>query len=484
MPYDPIQDFEHLVPVVLCGGSGTRLWPLSRRDHPKQYLALTEGRTLLHETLLRIRALGVRHSPIIVTHEGQRFLARREARDARLPESVLLLEPEGRNTAPAVAAATLEARGHDPEAVVLVLPADHYIADSEAFRNAVLEALPAAHDGRIVVFGIRPDHPATGYGYIRPGFAPDAHSVRPVVEFREKPDAETAARLVSEGCLWNAGMFLFQAEVGLREIARLAPAIAASCTRSWKEARRRDGFVWLGAAAFREASREPFDRAVMEKTDRGAVVALDCGWSDLGSYASLRLQNPDERGNRRLGDVVCDDVSGSYLHAESRLVAALGLRNTIVVETPDAVLVADASRGEDLRTFVEQLERNGRTEAVAPRRVQRPWGWYERVAHGPGFQVKRIEVEPHASLSLQRHRHRSEHWVVVRGHARVVRGQERFGLKAGESTFIPAGTLHRLANEEDEPLEIVEVQCGDYLGEDDIERFDDVYGRTATPPNP
>lgn len=469
--------FPGMRAIVLSGGSGTRLWPLSRKEHPKQYLALESAHSLLQDTLLRIRHLELGSHPIVVGNAEQRFEIRRHLQDIEM-EAQILLEPAGRNTAPALAAAAILTREEDPDALLLVLPADHRLTDLEALREALVEAYPGSQAGSIVVFGIRPERPHTGYGYVTVKAGTSPGRVIPVEHFQEKPDLETAERLIEDGrSFWNSGMFLMRADVFLEELGRYAPDILQSVREAAHAPRLEDPFVWLEREAFLRTRSESIDYAVMERTERAVMVALNSPWSDLGSFDNLLEVDHDASGNRVRGDVRLKDVSGSYIHSTGRLIAAIGLKDAVVIETPDAVLVSGCDRATDVKALVEELERAGRREATLPNRVQRPWGWYESVSRGPGFQVKRIQVDPGAHLSLQTHRHRSEHWVVIRGCAEVVRGEEAFTLEVNQSTYIPAGTRHRLANTGTQPVEIIEVQTGEYLGEDDIVRHEDLYGR-------
>jgi len=469
-----------VIPVILCGGSGTRLWPLSRRDHPKQFLKLLGQHSLLQETVLRLEALKSQHPPLVVCNEAHRFLVHAQLGTLGIQTAQLLLEPEGRNTAPALAVAALHMLPADPTALLLVLPADHYLKDTQQFAAAVNRGLAAARDGAIVVFGVRPTQAHTGYGYIRVAGSVTADSVRKVAEFREKPEMALAERYVASGeYLWNSGMFLLRADVYLAELGRYAPDILKSAEAALALARQDGRFLRLDKKAFRACRSESVDYAVMERTQLARVVELESPWSDLGSFASLLAAGaPAADENLIVGDVHAQDVSGSLVHSSGRLVTAIGLRNHVVVETPDAVFVAPRERAEEVKAMVAALEAEGRREASESQRVYRPWGWYESRANGTRFQVKHIQVDPGASLSLQLHNQRAEHWVVVKGRAEVTRGEETFILTVDQSTYIPVGTKHRITNPGPENLEIIEIQTGDYLGEDDIVRFEDHYGRT------
>jgi mannose-1-phosphate guanylyltransferase/mannose-6-phosphate isomerase len=473
-----------LIPVILSGGAGTRLWPLSRELYPKQFLPLTSERTMIQETALRAAGLSSVAAPIVVCNEAHRFMVAEQLRQVGIAPQSILLEPVGRNTAPALAVAALAAladagdKRADTEAtLLLVLPADHVLADVAAFQRAVATAMPAAAEGRFVTFGIVPTHPETGYGYIRKGVEDGA--VLRVAAFVEKPDAAKAAQFVASGeYLWNSGMFLLSAQGYLDELRRLDPVMFAACEQAYGSAVRDLDFTRLDRVAFEACRADSIDYAVMEKTDRAAVVPLAAGWSDIGSWASLQDALPaDSEGNVLHGDVVTEDSSDCLLYSSDRLVAAVGLDSHVVIETKDAILVAPKDRVRDVKRLVERLKKAGRSEPGLHREVFRPWGSYDSIDAGERFQVKRLTVKPGAVLSLQMHRHRAEHWVVVKGQARITRGEEVFLLSENESTYIPVGTVHRIENPGSEPLQIIEVQSGSYLGEDDIVRLDDHYGR-------
>jgi mannose-1-phosphate guanylyltransferase/mannose-6-phosphate isomerase len=467
-----------VTPVILCGGSGTRLWPLSRSLMPKQLLALTGRQTLLQDTWARAReCCASNKNPLVVCNEAHRFLVQAQLRAAGA-EPTLILEPAGRNTAAAVGVAALvAARQSGPSSLLLVLPSDHVVADRRGFAAAVAAGVAAARDGGLVTFGIVPVRPETGYGYIRA--AAGGSGLRAVEQFVEKPDLATARAYVASGRhFWNSGMFLFTAGAYLRELSIHAPDILAACEGAVAGAVAGSGSVQLAREPFLGARSISIDYAVMEKTSRAAVVPLDAGWSDVGSFAALlEVSGMDTDGNATTGDVIALDCQRSYLRAESRLVAAVGLDGCIVVETKDAVLVAPIERAQDVKKLVDELAARHRPEPVSGREVFRPWGSYDSLDARPGFQVKRLTVLPGAVLSLQLHHRRAEHWVVVAGRARITCDDAVFELGRNEHTFIPLGARHRIENPGPELLEIVEVQVGDYLGEDDIVRLEDRYGR-------
>jgi len=470
-----------ITPVVLSGGSGTRLWPLSRELYPKQLLPLVGSNTMLQDTLLRLEGVPGLRPPILVCNVEHRFLAAEQLTAAKRDPAAIILEPLGRNTAPAVAVAALSAaqsaeRSEDP--ILLVLPADHVIRDRAAFHAAIAIGAHAAAAGNLVTFGIVPTGPETGYGYIRSGTA-EATGVRAVREFVEKPDRAAAERYLASGeYLWNSGMFMFRTSRYLDALRVHAPDILECCRRAWLDARRDLSFIRLHEATFTACRSDSIDYAVMEKTDAAVVVPLDAGWSDVGNWATLSAaRDADGSDNVLVGDVIAEDSHNCYVYSSGRLVATVGLRDHVVVETDDAVLVAPKARVQDVKKLVDRLKADGRGETSLHRKVYRPWGAYDSIQNGERFQVKHITVKPGAKLSLQMHHHRAEHWIVVRGTAEVTRGDEVFLLTENQSTYIPLGTRHRRANPGTLPLELIEVQSGSYLGEDDIVRFDDTYGR-------
>ena len=468
-----------IVPVVLSGGSGTRLWPLSRELYPKQLLPLVGEETMLQATLRRLEGLEGLAAPIIVCNEAHRFLVAEQLRQINVTPAAILLESAGRNTAPAVAlaaAAALQAREQGDDPVLLVLPADHVIRNAGAFRAALVVGARQAKENRLVTFGVVPDRPETGYGYIR-ALAKDGAAA--VEQFVEKPDAALAAEYVASGeYFWNSGMFMFRAGRYVEELRAHRPEIVSACVAAIAGAKADLDFTRVDREAFEACPSDSIDYAVMEKTAHAWVVPLDCGWSDVGSWASLHdACDADAAGNVAIGDVLLEDSANCYLYAESRLVAAVGLADCIVVETKDAVLVAPRERAQDVKMLVDRLKAEGRYETSLHREVFRPWGSYDSVDSGDRFQVKRIIVKPGAQLSLQMHHHRAEHWIVVQGTAKVTSGEQTFLLGENQSTYIPMGTTHRLENPGKVPLHLIEVQSGTYLGEDDIVRFEDTYGR-------
>jgi len=465
-----------IIPVLLAGGAGTRLWPVSRDALPKQFLPLVGERSSYQETLLRVND-PMFAQPIVITGPDFHFFARRQA-EAVGVDATVVIEPLRRDSGPAIAAAAAVARERDPDAVVLALAADHIILDEPEFRATCLAGRAGAETGRIVTFGIKPTEPKTSYGYILPGEAIGNDGVHAVARFVEKPDAVTAARYVQEGYLWNSGNFLFRADVLLNEVARLEPEMAAAVEAAVAEASTDLGFLRLGADAFARAPQKSIDYAVMEKTDRAAVVAGNFRWSDIGSWDALFDITPrDESGNVTHGPVVIEDTQGCMIHSDGRLTAAVGVTDLVVVSTADAVMVVPRARSQEVKELVARLKAEQRKEATEHKRGHRPWGYYETIDLGERFHVKRIVVNPGGMLSLQKHRHRAEHWVVVRGTAEVTIGEDTRAVHENESIFIPIGSVHRLANQGKIPLELIEVQTGSYLGEDDIVRLKDVYKR-------
>jgi len=464
-----------IVPVVLCGGSGTRLWPLSRRDHAKQHIPLFGAESPFQRTLLRLASVPGLGKPVVVAGQSGRFLVADQAAAAGI-EVEIVIEPTGRDTLPAVTLGALVAARRGPDAMAFVLPSDHHVPDIPAFAGAVAQAVEAAAGGDFVVFGLMPTTPATGFGYIRPG-EPATGAARRVQAFVEKPDAEHAATLIAEGCLWNSGMFAFQAAAGLEEIGRLAPEALRTVSKALDEASMDLGALRLGDS-FTKAPKVSFDVAVMEKTPHAVVVPADFAWSDVGDWREIWALSPkDASGVATEGDAELIDVSNSYIRGAGRLICAIGVDGLVVVDTPDAILVARMDRTQDVKTLIDQLRAHRRVEADTPARVHRPWGWYQTVDLGDRFRVKRIQVPPGKQLSLQKHHHRAEHWIVVRGTAEVTRDSEVIIVRENESIYLPAGCTHRLANPGRIPVELIEVQTGGYLEEDDIIRIQDDFGR-------
>lgn len=462
-----------IYPVILSGGSGSRLWPLSREHHPKQLLSFLGGKTLLQEALCRLDGFEQVGPPLVVCNQEYRFLVAEQLKEVGKESQAIILEPAGRNTAPALTFAALMLFGADPEAMMMVMPADHLIRDLQAFHQALRPGVTQARKGGLVTFGIEPTGPETGYGYIKR--TPSGN----IEAFVEKPSAELAlSYIASREYLWNAGLFVMKASVWLEEMALLSPDILEVCKAAFQRGKADGPFFQVDPEVFAECRSDSIDYAVMEKTQRGWVMPLLAGWSDVGAWSSFWEAGPrDTDGNVVQGDVWMKDSRNSLVVSQSRFVAAIGLDEMVVVETADAVLIAPKSRAQDVKDVVQNLKSRSRYEYKHHRKVHRPWGWYETVDQGVGFQVKRILVKPGAALSLQLHSHRAEHWVVLKGEARVTRDHEVFTLRENQSTYIPLGAKHRLENPGAEPLEIIEVQSGAYLGEDDIVRFEDVYNR-------
>jgi len=465
-----------IIPILLAGGAGTRLWPVSRDALPKQFLPLVGERSTYQETLARVQD-PMFGAPIVITGPNFHFFAKRQAEDIGV-DATVVIEPLRRDSAPAIAAATAVARKRDPEAVVLALAADHIILDAPQFRATCLAGRAGADAGRIVTFGIKPSEPKTSFGYILPSQA-IAGAVRAVERFVEKPDAATAARYVKDGYLWNSGNFLFRADVLLAELARLEPEMAKAVVASVDKATTDLGFLRLDPEAFARAPQQSIDYAVMEKTDRAAVVEGAFRWSDIGSWDALfDIAAKDADGNVLHGPTMTMDAHGCVVHSDGRLTAVLGVDDLVVVSTSDAVMVVPRARSQEVKELVAKLKAGKRAEATDHKRVHRPWGYYESIDMGERFQVKRIVVVPGGILSLQKHRHRAEHWVVVKGTAEVTVNETVKNVHENESIFIPIGSVHRMANKGKIALELIEVQTGSYLGEDDIERIEDVYKRT------
>lgn len=467
-----------ILPVIMAGGSGTRLWPLSRTQYPKQFLKLSpDGYTLLQATLLRLKNLDCA-DPILICNEEHRFLAAEQMREIGITAKIIL-EPEGKNTAPAITLAALyqTQQAKDSDTIMLVLAADHVITEQAQFEHSIMQALELAKHDKLVTFGIVPTHAETGYGYIEKGDG--ALNGFQVQRFVEKPDAATAEQyLESKKFLWNSGMFMFKADVYLNELHKYAQDIYCSCVASMQDTKADLDFIRIDKDAFKQCRSESIDYAVMEQTQDAVVVPLDANWNDVGSWSALwDIQNKDDQGNVIQGDVITVKSENNYVFSESRLVSLLGVDNLVVIETKDAILVADKSKVQDIKKIVETIKEQGRTEHFCHREVYRPWGKYDSIDHAERYQVKRITVKPGQKLSIQMHHHRSEHWIVVNGTAKIHKGKESFLLTENQSTYIPLGEIHALENPGKVQLELIEVQSGSYLGEDDIVRFEDLYGR-------
>ncbi|BCS55022.1 mannose-1-phosphate guanylyltransferase/mannose-6-phosphate isomerase [Geobacter sp. SVR] len=473
-----------IIPVILSGGTGSRLWPLSRELYPKQLLPLVNDQTMLQNTVLRTKGQEDVAEPIIVCNEEHRFMVAEQLRSISATPKAILLEPVGRNTAPAVAVAALHALVDANDPLLLILPSDHVIQNFACFHKAVAEGAELARNGMLVTFGIVPNAPESGYGYIKAGEALRVKGVAAgafkVEQFVEKPDQATAEQYLASGdYYWNSGMFLFSANSYLQELEQCAPEMVRACRMSIELAKSDQDFVRLDKSAFASCLSDSIDYAVMEKTDKAVVIPLDTGWNDVGAWSALwEIGEKDKDGNVVRGDVIAHDSHGCYFQSNNRLVTAVGLEDHVIVETADAVLVAPKNRVQDVKSIVNQLNAQGRSESVIHRKVYRPWGAYQSVDNAERFQVKRITVNPGATLSLQMHHHRAEHWIVVKGTACITKGAETIMLSENQSVYIPLGVTHRLENPGVIPLELIEVQSGSYLGEDDIVRFEDHYGRT------
>ncbi|ABA88528.1 mannose-1-phosphate guanylyltransferase and mannose-6-phosphate isomerase [Syntrophotalea carbinolica DSM 2380] len=472
-----------IVPVILSGGSGSRLWPLSREMYPKQFLSLVNEKSMLQDTVTRLGDMADLAAPMVVCNESHRFIVADQMANIGHPPSAVLLEPIGRNTGPAVALAAMHAIAAGDDPVLLILPADHVIQDSEKFCETFAAAKSYALDGKLITFGVVPTVPETGYGYIRKGdpaqTGGNAGLAYDVVKFQEKPDVETARRYLDCGdYLWNSGIFMFLASRYLEELERFSPEIIEACRLALSSSRKKDHCIFFDSETFARCPGISIDHAVLEKTTEAVVLPLEAGWNDVGSWDALwAMASPDGNGDVVIGDVVRKDTRNSYFRATTRLLAAVGVEGVVVVETDDSVLVCSKDRVQDIKSVVDELRSKNRDEVVLNNTVYRPWGSYKCMDREQGFQVKRITVKPGASLSLQMHHHRAEHWIVVKGEAKVTRGDEILMLSENQSTYIPLGVIHRLENPGEIPLELIEVQSGSYLGEDDIVRLDDQYGR-------
>jgi len=467
-----------IIPVILSGGSGTRLWPLSRKDYPKQYLPLAGDNTMLQETILRLSGLDNLADPIIICNADHRFLVAEQCQQIGIKNPIILLEPVGRNTAPAIAAAALQSLKTSDDTVLLVLSADHVIQDIDAFHEAIKIASNQAQEGKLATFGIVPTDASTGYGYIKSS-KHNTDGAYKVEEFVEKPDLKTAELYLKQGnYLWNSGMFMFKAEILIDELTVHSPGIVKAVGGAVNNATQDLDFIRLDKQAFESSLSDSIDYALMEKSDNVVVVPLDAQWNDIGAWSALYdIGTKDSQGNVIKGDVITQGTTNTYINADHHMVAAIGVDNLIIIDTPDATFIATQDKAQEVKSIVEFLQKKGRDEAHSNRKVYRPWGWYDSIEVGKHFQVKRLHVNPGAKLSRQMHHKRAEHWVVVSGTATATNGEDVLTLTEGESTYIPIGTTHGLENKTNEQLEIIEVQSGSYLGEDDIVRFEDIYGR-------
>jgi mannose-1-phosphate guanylyltransferase / mannose-6-phosphate isomerase len=468
-----------ITPVILSGGSGTRLWPLSRKEYPKQYLPLVGDNTMLQETMLRLNGLDNLTDPVIICNADHRFLVAEQCQQIGIKNPTILLEPIGGNTAPAIAAAALQSLKDSKDSILLVLSADHVIQDVDAFHKAINIASQQAQGGKLATFGIVPTDANTGYGYIKLS-KDNNNGAYKVEEFVEKPDLKTAEFYLEQGnYLWNSGMFMFQAHTFIDELTIHAPNIVISVNNAVNNALQDLDFIRLEKQAFESSPADSIDYALMEKSNNVVVVPLDAQWNDIGAWPALYdIGTKDSQGNVIKGDVITQDTTNTYINADHHMVAAIGVDNLIIIDTPDATFIATQDKAQEVKGIVESLQTSGRCEGSIHRKVYRPWGWYDSIESGEYFQVKRLQVKPGAKLSLQMHYKRAEHWVVVSGTATVTNGEQTFSLNKGESTYIPLGITHALENKTNKPLEIIEVQSGAYLGEDDIIRFEDIYGRS------
>lgn len=471
---------NNIIPVIMCGGSGTRLWPLSRAQFPKQFLPLVNDTSMLQDTLARLPSQ--HQAPVFICNEDHRFLVAEQVKQTNQTKATILLEPKGRNTAPAVALAALDALTDNDDALLLVLAADHVIKETEKFHQAVSVATVAAEQGKLVTFGIVPTHAETGYGYIQKGSKhkeQQGSDIYEVAKFVEKPNMETAQSYLESGeYLWNSGMFLFKASRYIEELEKFRPDILSACRASMVKVEKDLDFTRPDRESFLQCADESIDYAVMEKTEGAIVVPLDAGWSDVGSYSALwEVCQQDAQHNVIKGDVIAHDTNNSYIHSQNKLIATLGVDNLVVIDTPDAVLIANKDKVQNVKEIVNELKAQQRSESTIHREVYRPWGKYDSVDTGERFQVKRITVNPGAKLSVQMHHHRAEHWIIVSGTAKITLDEKTFLLSENQSTYIPIGVVHALENPGKLPLEMIEVQSGSYLGEDDIVRLEDKYGR-------
>jgi len=473
-----------VTPVILAGGSGTRLWPLSRQLYPKQFLSFTGGNTLFQETLLRLLKIGLTKPPIVLCNEDHRFIVAEQLQSIDVSANEIFLEPVVRNTAPALAVSALKAIKDDRDALLLVMPSDHFIGNLKAFEQAIIRGAEFADQDNLVTFGIIPEGPETGYGYIRKGprlkVEPNTPAAWKIDRFVEKPDLALAKQYVASGeYLWNSGMFVFKASKLIEEMKNFAPEILDFCKAALEKGSKDLDFYRLDIESFSACPSDSIDYAIMEKTLCGVIIALESDWNDLGSWESLwQTGKKDENNNVLYGDTCLHGVTNSFVHASSRLITSIGLDNHVIVESKDAVFISPRDRVQEIKAVVERLKKDKRPEVIAHKKVYRPWGSYETVDESDFFLVKRITVKPGAKLSLQKHSYRSEHWVVVKGTALVTRGEEHVLLKENQSIYIPTGMVHRLENTGEKQMELIEVQCGSYLSEDDIVRMDDIYGRT------